>query len=643
MTGISNLITRARLIKNETEPSANTAERVGQLLEDIINTFASGTPERKTIRQVYDESGKLQVLFACNGSCVLKYSASVSGRSWGDELYYTSTNYPTADTFFTLTRQDFTESRYLGVPRGVCIPTKTVAAAPSIEFTFEVVYLKGSITWYDGDRLVSVSSEDIQCAKIATREDLSSAINLTTSAAGYIYNDQNEPVSSLADNTLYTMNASANGGAFTIPARNDYAGTTIFCYGDGAATLNGTDYAYTSGQTLVLEGGVVHVEDTDNDYYTKAETDAQLESLRDEISTVYKYKGSCLFANLPTTNRKVGDTYNVTDAFTLDGVTYPAGTNVSWTGTEWDALAGDSSNKEDKGNKVTSISSSSTDTQYPSAKCVYTSLAGKADDNAVVKFVKLNGTTHAPVSGVVDLGNTSAEQVQADWNENDSSSKAYIKNKPSVPADSDLVHKAGAETISGKKTFTEDLSVNGATISNAGNIASVSDTTTWRLRRNYTGSARTVNMNVYGSTDGNNTYPRVYAQTVDSSGSEEVFTETTSVALRDDKVSIAYGRTTEWALISASSNLNSDWASKQLPTKNAVSSYVSGQIAGKADDSGVVHTTGAETVGGAKTFSSAVALSASGSIVANNHQAVDGDTVKAYVDSHITDIVITLD
>jgi hypothetical protein len=31
----------------------------------------------------------------------------------------------------------------------------------------------------------------------------------------------------------------------------------------------------------------------------------------------------------------------------------------------------DISGKEDKTNKVTSISSSSTDTQYPSAKCVY--------------------------------------------------------------------------------------------------------------------------------------------------------------------------------------------------------------------------------------------------------------------------------
>ena len=67
------------------------------------------------------------------------------------------------------------------------------------------------------------------------------------------------------------------------------------------------------------------------------------------------------------------------------------------------------------------------------------------------------------------------------------------------------------------------------------------------------------------------------------------------------------------------------------------------EIQGKADDSGVVHTTGAETVGGLKTFSAAVALNTSGTIAANNHQAVDGDTVKAYVDSHITDIVITLD
>ena len=37
------------------------------------------------------------------------------------------------------------------------------------------------------------------------------------------------------------------------------------------------------------------------------------------------------------------------------------------------------SNKENTSNKVTSLSSSSTDTQYPSAKCVYDAVSTKAD------------------------------------------------------------------------------------------------------------------------------------------------------------------------------------------------------------------------------------------------------------------------
>ncbi len=44
--------------------------------------------------------------------------------------------------------------------------------------------------------------------------------------------------------------------------------------------------------------------------------------------------------------------------------------------------------KEDKSNKVTSISSSSTDTQYPSAKCVYTLIG---DIESVLDAI-INGT-----------------------------------------------------------------------------------------------------------------------------------------------------------------------------------------------------------------------------------------------------------
>lgn len=55
------------------------------------------------------------------------------------------------------------------------------------------------------------------------------------------------------------------------------------------------------------------------------------------ISSVLTYKGSCTYAQLPSTGQQVGDVWNVTDAH---GTT-PAGTNYAWTGTAWDPLGGD--------------------------------------------------------------------------------------------------------------------------------------------------------------------------------------------------------------------------------------------------------------------------------------------------------------
>ena len=98
-------------------------------------------------------------------------------------------------------------------------------------------------------------------------------------------------------------------------------------------------------------------------YYKKSETYSKAE-IDTKVTSVYKYKGSvATYSDLPSTGLTVGDVYNVeTD-----------GSNYAWTGTEWDKLGGtiDVSGKEDKSNKVTTLSSSSTDTEYPSAKCVY--------------------------------------------------------------------------------------------------------------------------------------------------------------------------------------------------------------------------------------------------------------------------------
>ena len=51
--------------------------------------------------------------------------------------------------------------------------------------------------------------------------------------------------------------------------------------------------------------------------------------VNNKVASVYKYKGSVeTFADLPTTNRNVGDVYDVKDT----------GMNYAWNGTEWDAL-----------------------------------------------------------------------------------------------------------------------------------------------------------------------------------------------------------------------------------------------------------------------------------------------------------------
>ena len=58
---------------------------------------------------------------------------------------------------------------------------------------------------------------------------------------------------------------------------------------------------------------------------------------KSDITNMYRYKGSvAAAANLPTTGLTAGDVYNI-DAASSYG---PAGTNVAWTGSVWDALGG---------------------------------------------------------------------------------------------------------------------------------------------------------------------------------------------------------------------------------------------------------------------------------------------------------------
>lgn len=122
---------------------------------------------------------------------------------------------------------------------------------------------------------------------------------------------------------------------------------------------------------------------------------AAIQDVLAQVANVYHYKGSCLVADLPVTDNKVGDVWNLEDASSYG----PQGTNVAWDGTEWDALGGDLTpdavptdgsqhsvmsggvydallTKENVGNKVTTVDATATDEQYPSAKAVYAALEG---------------------------------------------------------------------------------------------------------------------------------------------------------------------------------------------------------------------------------------------------------------------------
>lgn len=83
--------------------------------------------------------------------------------------------------------------------------------------------------------------------------------------------------------------------------------------------------------------------------YTKAETNTAINNaVGQAVTGVYKVKGSVAFANLPADGVSEGYVYNVTDAFTAGstfveserGRKYPAGTNVVYTESGWDAMAG---------------------------------------------------------------------------------------------------------------------------------------------------------------------------------------------------------------------------------------------------------------------------------------------------------------
>lgn len=237
--------------------------------------------------------------------------------------------------------------------------------------------------------------------------------------------------------------------------------------------INGAGYIIGIDSTDVTTAlGFTPYNSTNPDGY---QTSNEVESaINTKISSTYKAKGSVTFANLPAlASSNEGNVYNVSDSFTTTsdfvegaGKSYPAGTNVviiNTTGStyKYDVLSGmvdlsgyqtkiDSSHKlssdlvDDTNNTKKFVTSSeksiwngkqdtiiagtnisiasdgktisATDTTYNEATTSTAGLMSSSDKN------KLNG-----------IASGAEVNVQANWNESNSNSDAYIKNKPSIP------------------------------------------------------------------------------------------------------------------------------------------------------------------------------------------------------------------
>ena len=204
--------------------------------------------------------------------------------------------------------------------------------------------------------------------------------------------------------------------------------------GKGLSTNDFTDALKTKlegveagAQVNVLEG--VQVNGTDLTITNKkVNVDLSNYATKADIASVYKFKGSVsTYADLPSTGQEVGDTYNIETADTTHDI--KAGDNVAWDGTKWDDLAG-----------TVDLSA------YATIEAMNIALNGKVD-KVEGKGLSTNDFTDALLTKLNGIAEGAEVNVQADWNQTDSTADDFIKNKPNIPAEMIAITNAEIDTI----------------------------------------------------------------------------------------------------------------------------------------------------------------------------------------------------
>ena len=164
----------------------------------------------------------------------------------------------------------------------------------------------------------------------------------------------------------------------------------------------------------------------------KTYVDAEVKVVKDSVASAYTFKGSKSYEDISAiTDAKVGDVYNSTTEVTLSGVKYPVGTNFAWDGAAWEPLSG---TIDISAYATTASVTEALEAQAESFQGVIDGVEGEVEKKAAIDGSNLGTLSDtAKASWKAALGfATAADQVQSDWKVTDTSSKAYIANKPDV-------------------------------------------------------------------------------------------------------------------------------------------------------------------------------------------------------------------
>lgn len=102
--------------------------------------------------------------------------------------------------------------------------------------------------------------------------------------------------------------------------------------GDNSTKIATTAFVKTTVDAAISDAGI-----PSSSTITALDTRVgAVEAAVQAVAGAYIYKGTCTYANLPSSGQAIGDVWNVEDAHN----NVPAGTNYAWNGTAWDALSG---------------------------------------------------------------------------------------------------------------------------------------------------------------------------------------------------------------------------------------------------------------------------------------------------------------